>query len=81
MNVKSLRDRLGLSLPAFAHAFNVSKATVERWEIAPPEDHSLAGQIMIGIERALDKGVDPEVIGRRVALGIASLIYFGLVRV
>jgi len=77
---RDLRERIGLSRAEWARALNVNERTVVRWEDEGVDPGGPATAIMKGIDNAIAEGGDPLRIGRRVSLGIGSLLYQELIR-
>lgn len=81
MQSRELREQLGLSRGDWARALNVKDITVKRWEDQNVDPAGLALEIMLGIQAALDEGLDPVRVGKLVSLGgLRSLVCYGLVK-
>lgn len=78
MNPKELRERLGLSRADWARALGVGERTIMRWENEGYKPQGLFWEILRGIDNALMRGADPKLVGRKIAMGIGSLIFLGL---
>ena len=79
MNSREVRERLGMSRGEFARCLGVAEPTVFRWEKKEGSvPKGLASEVLNAIDNALAFGVDGKDIGRRLRLGIAALIYFGI---
>ena len=80
MKSQALRERLGLSRAEWARALNVNERTVARWEEDGADPGGIASEVMRGIDNALAEGADAVRVGRRVSLGIGSLLFQELIR-
>lgn len=72
-----LRNRLELDAHEWARILGVSDRTVERWEDGTPPS-GLASEVLRGIARALEVGVDPRDIRNRINLGLGAFIALSL---
>lgn len=77
MKIAELRERIGLTRSELARALSVNERTVIRWEDGS-EPTGLALAVLRAIDLALDEGADAARLGKRVAMGIGSLIYYGI---
>lgn len=73
-----IRSQLGLTRADWARALGVAERTVVRWEDEGADPGGIACEVMRGIANALEAGEDPARMGRRVGMGIGSLVYMGL---
>ena len=67
-----------MSRAEFARALNVNERTVERWESGAVPG-GLAAEVIKGIQHALAEDDNHARIARRIAFGIGSLLYDGLI--
>lgn len=72
-----LREALGLERKEWARILGVAGMTVHRWENGTPPT-GLASEVMRGITRAIETGMDPHAIRERINLGIGAFIALSL---